>query len=64
MTADWIKYTKHLNLLTHLKKKAEILYYKNKAKLYGQDKSKTWQLARLESSLSLRTIKVFFTQGT
>ncbi len=44
LPADWIKYTKHLNLLTHLKKKAEILYYRNKAKLYGQDKSKTWQL--------------------
>jgi len=42
--ADWIKYTKHLNLLTHLKKKAEIMYYQDKAKLYGQDKSKTWQL--------------------
>ena len=44
MPEDWLKYTKHLNLLTHLKKKAEILYYRNKAKLYGQDKSKTWQL--------------------
>ena len=41
---DWLNYTKHLNLLTHLKKKAEIMYYRNKAKLYGQDKSKTWQL--------------------
>ena len=44
LTSDWLKYTKHLNLLTHLKKKAEIMYYRNKAKLYGQDKSKTWQL--------------------
>ena len=44
LISDWLKYTKHLNLLTHLKKKAEIMYYRNKAKLYGQDKSKTWQL--------------------
>ena len=26
---DWLKYTKHLNLLTHLKKKAEIMHYHN-----------------------------------
>ena len=39
-----MKYTTHLNLLTNLKKKAEIKYYADKAKLYGSDKSKTWQL--------------------
>ena len=41
---DYQKYKKFLNTLTHTKKKAEYMYYKNKCILYGQDKSKTWQL--------------------
>ena len=44
LPSDHLKYTTHLNLLTHLKKKAEIKYYADKAKLYGSDKSKTWQI--------------------
>ena len=41
---DHLKYKTHLNSLTHLKKKAEIKYYHDRAKLYGQDKAKTWRL--------------------
>ena len=38
---DYQKYKTFLNILTHTKKKAEYMYYKNKCILYGQDKSKT-----------------------
>ena len=41
---DNLKYKKHLNLLTHLIKKAEFLYYRDLSIIYGNDKSKTWKL--------------------
>ena len=30
--------------MTHLKEKAKNKYYRDKSELYGNDKSKTWQL--------------------
>ena len=41
---DYQKYKSHLNVLTHIKVKAENMYYRDKSILYGQDKAKTWQL--------------------
>ena len=41
---DNLKYKKHLNLLTHMIKKAEFLYYRDLSIIYGNDKSKTWKL--------------------
>ena len=34
----------YLNKLTHLKEKAKNKYYRDKSELYGNDKSKAWQL--------------------
>ena len=41
---DYENYKKYLNKLTHLKKKAKNKYYRDKSELYGNDKSKVWQL--------------------
>jgi hypothetical protein len=41
---DYEIYKKYLNKLTHLKEKAKNKYYRDKSELYGNDKSKAWQL--------------------
>ena len=41
---DYEKYKTYLNKLTRLKEKAKDKYYRDKSELYGNNKSKTWQL--------------------
>ena len=41
---DYEKYKAYLNKLTHLKEKAKNKYYREKSELYGNNKSRTWQL--------------------
>ena len=41
---DEMRYKSYRNKLAHLKDKARKKYYKDKSALYGQDKSKAWQL--------------------
>ena len=44
LASDNLKYKTHLNKLTHVMEKARIKYYQDKSIIYGNDKSKIWQL--------------------
>ena len=44
LASDNLKYKTHLNKLTHVLEKARIKHYQDKSIVYGNDKSKTWQL--------------------
>ena len=54
---DYEKYKTYLNKLTRLKEKAKDKYYREKSELYGNNKSKTWQLVNEITSYKRKKVR-------